>query len=88
MKRPLTIALDYNVSFFITTKGYPSFLLELPDFIGYNIKFIAITTQGQLAKNTSNTSKIGQTTYSNKNNDGDNNDKYQFRRYMEIYLGH
>jgi len=66
MKMPLTIALDYGVSFFITTKGYPSFLLELPDFIEYKPKFIAITTEGQQAKNRSNISKIGQTTYSNK----------------------
>jgi len=50
MKMPLTIALDYGVSFFITTKGYPSFLLELPDFIEYKPKFIAITTEGQQAK--------------------------------------
>ena len=66
---------------------YPSFLLEFADFIEYESKFIAITTEGQQAKNTSNTSKIGQATYSNKNNDGDNNDKYQIRRDMEIYSG-
>jgi DNA repair photolyase len=38
--------MDYGVSFFITTKGDPSFLLELPDFIDYKPKFIAITIEG------------------------------------------
>jgi DNA repair photolyase len=38
--------MDYGVSFFITTKGDPSFLLELPGFIEYKPKFIAITIEG------------------------------------------
>jgi len=38
--------MDYGVSFFITTKGDPSFLLELPGFIEYKSKFIAITIEG------------------------------------------
>jgi DNA repair photolyase len=38
--------MDYGVSFFITTKGDPSFLLELPGFIEYQPKFIAITIEG------------------------------------------
>jgi DNA repair photolyase len=38
--------MDYGVSFFITTKGDPSFLLELPGFVEYKPKFIAITIEG------------------------------------------
>jgi DNA repair photolyase len=38
--------MDYGVSFFITTKGDPTFLLELPGFIEYKPKFIAITIEG------------------------------------------
>jgi len=38
--------MDYGVSFFITTKGDPSFLLELPGFVDYKPKFIAITIEG------------------------------------------
>jgi DNA repair photolyase len=38
--------MDHGVSFFITTKGDPSFLLELPGFVGYKPKFIAMTIEG------------------------------------------
>jgi DNA repair photolyase len=40
------LLMDYGVSFFITTKGDPSFLLELPGFVEYQPKFIAITIEG------------------------------------------
>ena len=46
VKRLIRLLMDYGVSFFITTKGDPSFLLELPDFIEYKPKFIAITIEG------------------------------------------
>jgi DNA repair photolyase len=46
VKKLIGLLMDYGVSFFITTKGDPSFLLELPGFIEYNPKFIAITIEG------------------------------------------
>jgi DNA repair photolyase len=46
VKRLVQLLMDYGVSFFITTKGDPSFLLELPVFIDYKPKFIAITIEG------------------------------------------
>jgi len=46
VKRLIRLLMDYGVSFFITTKGDPSFLLELPGFIEYKPKFIAITIEG------------------------------------------
>jgi DNA repair photolyase len=46
VKRLIQLLMDYGVSFFITTKGDPSFLLELPGFIEYRPKFIAITIEG------------------------------------------
>jgi DNA repair photolyase len=46
VKRLIQLLMDNGVSFFITTKGDPSFLLELPDFIEYKPKFIAITIEG------------------------------------------
>jgi DNA repair photolyase len=46
VKRLIGLLMDYGVSFFITTKGDPSFLLELPSFIEYKPKFIAITIEG------------------------------------------
>ena len=42
----MQLLMHYGVSFFITTKGDPSFILELPDFIEYKPKFIAITIEG------------------------------------------
>jgi len=46
VNRLIQLLMDYGVSFFITTKGDPSFLLELPGFIEYKHKFIAITIEG------------------------------------------
>ena len=46
VKRLIGLLMDYGVSFFITTKGNPFFLLELPGFIEYKPKFIAITIEG------------------------------------------
>jgi len=46
VKRLIGLLIDYGVSFFITTKGDPSFLLELPGFIDYKPKFIALTIEG------------------------------------------
>jgi len=46
VKRLIQLLMDYGVSFFITTKGDPSFLLELPGFTEYKPKFIAITIEG------------------------------------------
>jgi len=40
------LIMDYGVSFFITTKGDPSFLLELTGFAEYMPKFIATTIEG------------------------------------------
>lgn len=46
VRRLIQLLMDYGVSFFITTKGDPSFLLELPDFAQYTPKFIATTIEG------------------------------------------
>jgi DNA repair photolyase len=46
VKRLIRLLMDYGASFFVTTKGDPSFLLELPGFIEYKPKFIAITIEG------------------------------------------
>jgi DNA repair photolyase len=46
VKRLIGLLMEYGVSFFITTKGDPSFLLELPGFMEYKPKFIAITIEG------------------------------------------
>ncbi len=46
VSRLIQLLMDYGVSFFITTKGDPSFLLELPGFIEYTPKFVAITIEG------------------------------------------
>lgn len=46
VKRLVQLLMDYGVSFFITTKGDPSFLLELPGFIEYKPKLIATTIEG------------------------------------------
>jgi DNA repair photolyase len=46
VKRLIRLLMDYGVSFFITAKGDPSFLLELPGFIEYQPKFVAITIEG------------------------------------------
>jgi DNA repair photolyase len=46
VRRLMTLLMDYGVSFFITTKGDPSFLLELPGLVEYKPKFVAITIEG------------------------------------------
>jgi DNA repair photolyase len=46
IKRLVGLLMDHSVSFFVTTKGDPSFLLELPGFTEYKRKFIAITIEG------------------------------------------
>jgi DNA repair photolyase len=46
VKKLVKLLMDYGVSFFITTKGDPSFLLELPGFIEYKPKLIATTIEG------------------------------------------
>ncbi len=46
VKRLIRLLMDYGVSFAITTKGDPCFLLDLPGFINYRTKFIAITIEG------------------------------------------
>ena len=46
VKRLIGLLMDYGVSFFVTTKGDPTFLLELPGFVEYRPKFIAITIEG------------------------------------------
>jgi DNA repair photolyase len=46
VKGLIGLLMDYGASFFITTKGDPSFLLQLPGFIEYKPKFIAITIEG------------------------------------------
>lgn len=46
VKKLMRLLMDRGVSFFITTKGDPSFLLELPGFVEYKPKFIAISIEG------------------------------------------
>jgi DNA repair photolyase len=46
VKRLVQLLMDYGVSFAITTKGDPGFLLDLPGFSSYRPKFIAVTIEG------------------------------------------
>ncbi len=46
VKRLVQLLMRYGVSLSITTKGDPSFLLDLPGFVPYRPKFIAITIEG------------------------------------------
>ncbi len=46
VKRLVALLMDYGVSIAITTKGDPAFLLDLPGFISYRPKFIAVTIEG------------------------------------------
>jgi DNA repair photolyase len=46
VKRLVQLLMNYGVSFAITTKGDPSFLLEIPGFAEYEPKFIATTIEG------------------------------------------
>lgn len=46
VKRLVQLLINYGVCFAITTKGDPSFLFDLPDFVPYRLKFVAITIEG------------------------------------------
>ena len=46
VRRLVQLLMSYGVGFSITTKGDPGFLLDLPGFIAYRPKFIAITIEG------------------------------------------
>lgn len=46
VKRLIQLLMDYGVGFAITTKGDPGFLLDLPGFVSYRPKFIAVTIEG------------------------------------------
>jgi len=46
VRRLVQLLMNYGVCFAITTKGDPSFLLDLPGFVPYQLKFIAITIEG------------------------------------------
>jgi DNA repair photolyase len=46
VRRLVQLLMDYGISFSITTKGDPGFLLKIPGFISYKHKFIAITIEG------------------------------------------
>jgi DNA repair photolyase len=46
VKRLVRLLMEYGVSFAITTKGDPGFLCDLPGFIVYQPKFIAVTIEG------------------------------------------
>jgi len=45
VKRLIRLLMDYGVSFFITTKGNLSFLLELPGFVTHKPKLMASTIE-------------------------------------------
>ena len=46
VKRLIQLLMNCGVSFSITTKGDPGFLLDLPGFARYEPKFIAVTIEG------------------------------------------
>jgi len=46
VKRLISLLMHYGVSFFITTKGDPSFILELPGLVEYKPRFVAMTIEG------------------------------------------
>ncbi len=46
VKRLVQLLMHYGVSFSITTKGDPGFLLDLPGFAAYQPKFVAVTIEG------------------------------------------
>ena len=46
MKRLIMTLMKHGVSFAITTKGDPSFLMEIPGFVEYEPKMIATTIEG------------------------------------------
>ncbi|MFQ6122530.1 MAG: hypothetical protein ACE5LA_05675 [Dehalococcoidales bacterium] len=46
VSRLIQLLMNYGVSFAITTKGDPGFLLDLPGFASYQPKFVAVTIEG------------------------------------------
>ena len=46
MRRLVQLLMNYGVSFSITTKGDPGFLLDLSGFVSYEPKFVAVTIEG------------------------------------------
>lgn len=46
VKRLIKLLMHYCIPFAITTKGDPGFLLELPEFIRHQRKFIGVTIEG------------------------------------------
>ena len=46
VKRLVQLLVRYGVSFAITTKGDPSFLLDIPGFVEHEPKFVAVTIEG------------------------------------------
>ncbi|HUU64868.1 MAG TPA: radical SAM protein [Dehalococcoidales bacterium] len=46
VRRLIQLLMSYGVGFSLTTKGDPGFLLDLPGFVAYGPKFIAITIEG------------------------------------------
>ena len=46
VKRLVQLLVRYKVSFAITTKGDPSFLLDIPGFVEHEPKFLAMTIEG------------------------------------------
>ena len=46
VRRLIQLLMQYGVCFSLTTKGDPGFLLDLPGFVAYVPKFIAITIEG------------------------------------------
>jgi DNA repair photolyase len=46
VKKLISLIMSYRIPFFVTTKGDPRFLFQLPGFIDYKPKFMAITIEG------------------------------------------
>jgi len=46
VKRLVKTLMEWGVAFVITTKGDPSFFLEIPGFVSYQPKFVAVTIEG------------------------------------------
>ncbi len=46
VRRLVQVLMNYGVSFAVTTKGDPGFLLDVPGFGGYQPKFVGVTIEG------------------------------------------
>ena len=46
VERLIRLLMSYGVSFMVTTKGDPSFLLDIPGFARYEPKIVAVTIEG------------------------------------------